>query len=115
MQRQTTRREFLGHVSNSAAVLGAASALGGWHVSGAEKQDIVRLGIIGCGGIMTHHVNGIVSRGDDVSIAWLCDVDPGQIDNSRHPLADGEVLADLHLHRLQHTVHGADDPASLHV
>ena len=80
MQRQTTRREFLGHVSNSAAVLGAASALGGWHVSGAEKQDIVRLGIIGCGGIMTHHVNGIVSRGDDVSIAWLCDVDPGQID-----------------------------------
>jgi predicted dehydrogenase len=41
---------------------------------------VLRLGIIGCGGIMTHHVKGLVGRGEAVTIAWLCDVDPGQID-----------------------------------
>ncbi len=38
------------------------------------------MGIIGCGGIMTHHVKGLAKRGKEVSIAWLCDVDPAQIE-----------------------------------
>jgi predicted dehydrogenase len=29
---------------------------------------------------MTHHVQGLVGRREAVSIAWLCDVDPAQID-----------------------------------
>ncbi|MGA1372808.1 MAG: Gfo/Idh/MocA family protein [Pseudomonadales bacterium] len=47
---------------------------------GADQPAKLRLGIIGCGGIMTHHVQGLVGRREAVSIAWLCDVDPAQID-----------------------------------
>ncbi len=79
MHPTATRREFLGQVSHSAAVLGAAASLGGVHLFAAEKPAAVRLGIIGCGGIMTHHVTGLVSRREAVSLAWLCDVDPAQI------------------------------------
>ena len=57
----------------------AATALGGVHLSAEEAPAVVRLGIIGCGGIMTHHVKGLVGRREAVSIAWLCDVDPAQI------------------------------------
>jgi len=42
------------------------------------KSSTVRLGIIGCGGIMQMHMKGLVRRGKEVSIAWLCDVDPQQ-------------------------------------
>ena len=79
MKPQSTRREFL-ECSTQIAVLAAATALGGVHAFGAEKPAVVRLGIIGCGGIMTHHVKGLISRKEAVSLAWLCDVDPGQID-----------------------------------
>ncbi len=61
-------------------ILGAAAALGGVHAFGDEKPAKLRLGIIGCGGIMTHHVQGLVSRREATSIAWLCDVDPAQIE-----------------------------------
>ena len=30
---------------------------------------------------MTHHFKGLVSRREPVSLSWLCDVDPRQIDN----------------------------------
>jgi predicted dehydrogenase len=61
-------------------ILGAAAALGGVHAFGDDKPAKIRLGIIGCGGIMTHHVQGLVSRREAASIAWLCDVDPAQIE-----------------------------------
>jgi predicted dehydrogenase len=80
MKPQSTRREFLQQSTQGAAILTAASALGGVHVFGEEKPAVVRLGIIGCGGIMTYHVQGLVSRREAVSIAWLCDVDPAQIE-----------------------------------
>jgi predicted dehydrogenase len=80
MQSETTRRQFLEQSTQTAALVAAAAALGGVHTFGAEQPAAVRLGIIGCGGIMGHHVKGLVSRRDPVSIAWLCDVDPGQID-----------------------------------
>ena len=73
MPSRTTRREFLQQSTLGAAAV--AAALGPVHVSGIEKPASVRLGIIGCGGIMTHHVKGLVSRRESVSIAWLCDVD----------------------------------------
>ncbi|MCA9179244.1 MAG: Gfo/Idh/MocA family oxidoreductase [Planctomycetales bacterium] len=60
--------------------MSAAAAMGGIHAWSAEAPPEVRLGLIGCGGIMTHHVKGLVSRRERVSLAWLCDVDPGQID-----------------------------------
>lgn len=79
MRPPATRREFLGQASQSAAVLCAATALGGAHLFADEKPATVRLGIVGCGGIMTHHVTGLVNRREAVSLAWLCDVDPAQI------------------------------------
>jgi predicted dehydrogenase len=80
MQRETTRREFLGQSTQAAAITAAAATLGGVHAFGAAKDDTVRLAIIGCGGIMTSHVKGLVDRREAVSLAWLCDVDPRQID-----------------------------------
>lgn len=76
----TSRREFLQQTTQSSLILGAASALGGVQAFGADQPSKLRLGIIGCGGIMTHHVKGLVSRREAVSIAWLCDVDPAQIE-----------------------------------
>jgi len=82
MNALTNRREFLGRVSQSAAVLGAATALGGVHSFANQKSAKIRFGIIGCGGIMMQHVKGLVERREAVSLAWLCDVDPAQIDRT---------------------------------
>ena len=80
MSDQPTRRQFLKKSTETAAIVAAAKALGSVHAFGAERSTTVRLGIIGCGGIMGSHVKGLVSRREDVSLAWLCDVDPKQID-----------------------------------
>jgi predicted dehydrogenase len=80
MQRETNRREFLKQSTHTAAIAAAAATLGGVHAFAAEKPESVRLGIIGCGGIMTSHVRGLVDRREAVSIDWLCDVDPRQIE-----------------------------------
>lgn len=74
------RREFLRRTSGSAAALAAAANLGVLHAGADEKPATVRLGIIGCGGMMTSHVKGLVGRGEAVSFAWLCDVDPRQVE-----------------------------------
>ena len=79
MQPQSTRRDFLERTTETAALTAAATALGGVHALGAEKPAQLQLGIIGCGGIMGHHVKGLTARPDGVSIAYLCDVDPRQI------------------------------------
>lgn len=79
MQHRTTRRTFLGNTAVGATVA-AVTALGPVHAATDDKPAVVRLGIIGCGGIMTHHVKGLVGRREAVSVAWLCDVDPRQID-----------------------------------
>ena len=71
-----TRREFLGHSVSATTVAAASLALGGVHAWAEDRPRTIRLGIIGCGGIMTHHVKGLVERREAVSIAWLCDVDP---------------------------------------
>ena len=63
-----------------AAVTAAVSTLGAVHTMAGTKAETVRLGIIGCGGIMTHHVKGLVERNEDVRFAWLCDVDAAQIE-----------------------------------
>ena len=79
MTRETTRRQFLTDSSKVASVTAAVTALGGVHSFAAGASEKVRLGIIGCGGIMTHHVKGLVERKEEVEITWLCDVDQAQI------------------------------------
>jgi predicted dehydrogenase len=74
-----SRRRFLWQSAEASTLTAAAAALGGVHAFGAENAATVTLGIIGCGGIMGHHVKGLVARREGVSIAWLCDVDPAQI------------------------------------
>lgn len=74
------RRRFLKETSHTSAVAAAVSAMGGVHLFAEQPPVKVRLGIIGCGGIMTTHVKGLVDRREAASIAWLCDVDPAQID-----------------------------------
>lgn len=93
MSTPVTRRDFLGNVSQCAAVLGAASVLPGVHLIAAEKPATIRLGIVGCGSIMAHHVKGLVSRGEAVSIAWLCDVDPAQIASMEAHVVSGRQAA----------------------
>ena len=80
MTHETTRRRFLQHSTEAVAVTAAVATLGGVHSLAAAAEEKINLGIIGCGGIMGHHVKGLVSRREDVSLAWLCDVDPRQID-----------------------------------
>jgi predicted dehydrogenase len=80
MTDQTTRRSFLKRSTEAAAITAAVSTLGGVHSLAAQNTEKVNIAIIGCGGIMTHHVTGLVSRRENVSLAWLCDVDPRQMD-----------------------------------
>lgn len=80
MNRQTTRREFLEQSTGTAAVVAAAATLGSVHAQAAPPPRTVRLGIIGCGGIMNNHVKGLVGRREKVDVAWLCDVDPRQME-----------------------------------
>ncbi len=78
MTGQSNRREFLRKSTETAAATAAVAALGGVHSMAAEGKSTVNIGIIGCGGIMTHHVKGLVGRREDVSINYLCDVDEAQ-------------------------------------
>ncbi|MBN1854405.1 MAG: hypothetical protein JW829_16865 [Pirellulales bacterium] len=52
MTGRTTRREFLQHSAETAAILTAVSTLGGVHAFAQEKPATIRLGIIGCGSII---------------------------------------------------------------
>jgi predicted dehydrogenase len=88
MNPEPTRRVFLRQAAGTAAVLTAASTLGAVGGSTAGKPATIRLGLIGCGGIMGHHIKGLVARREAVSIAWLCDVDPAQIEKAA-ALIDG--------------------------
>src|SRR5262249_18111908 len=93
MKRETTRRQFLEHSTQAAAVLAAATSLGGVHTFASARPETIGLGIIGCGGIMGHHVKGLVDRREAVSFAWLCDVDPRQIENKAALLGDFQSAA----------------------
>ncbi len=97
MNTPTSRREFLERSAHTSAVLAAATGLGGVTANAAEKPEPVRLGIIGCGGIMTLHVKGLVSRGEEVSIGWLCDVDPGQMGSTASAPQSGRAVRDERL------------------
>lgn len=74
-----SRRGFLKRSSEVATLTAAVSTLGGVHAMGSAAPKRVRLGIIGCGGIMGMHVNGLVERNEAVDFRWLCDVDAAQI------------------------------------
>lgn len=82
MNKQS-RREFFRKSSQAAVAITAWSAMGGVHVGAAERPRKIRLGIIGCGAIMNTHIKRIVGLPNDVTITWLCDVDPQQLEKSQ--------------------------------
>lgn len=88
MSPEPTRRVFILRTTEAAALLTAASALGAAHGFAADQPATIRLGLIGCGGIMGHHIKGLVGRREAVSIAWLCDVDPAQIERAAKLIDD---------------------------
>ncbi|MFP6764511.1 MAG: Gfo/Idh/MocA family oxidoreductase, partial [Planctomycetaceae bacterium] len=87
MKHQTTRRQFMTESSTAAAV--TVSTLGSIPAFAAGAAETVHLGIIGCGGIMTHHVKGLVERKDAAEITWLCDVDQAQTARMAGFVTDG--------------------------
>ncbi|MFP6762823.1 MAG: Gfo/Idh/MocA family oxidoreductase [Planctomycetaceae bacterium] len=74
----TSRRQFLTSTGTATSAVVAAPLLQPLFAS-SSKPGTINLGIIGCGGIMTHHVKGIVARSENVNLTWLCDIDPAQI------------------------------------
>jgi predicted dehydrogenase len=88
MSPEPTRRAFIQRTAEAAALLTAASTPGAVHGSAADRPATIRLGLIGCGGIMGHHIKGLVGRREAVSFAWLCDVDPAQIEKAARLIDD---------------------------
>ncbi len=70
---QTARRTFL----KGAGVGAAAWALGANTVRAAAKERVV-LGVIGTGGMGTHHVRHLAGR-KDAEVAYVCDVDQNRL------------------------------------
>jgi len=102
MHDNTTRRQFLQQSTEAAALVAAVSALGGVQTFGADPgRGPAR--IIGCGGIMGLHVKGLVGRKEAVSIAWLCDVDPRQIDRMAGFMAGSNPRRPSELHGSRRT------------
>ncbi|MFP6601130.1 MAG: gfo/Idh/MocA family oxidoreductase, partial [Pirellulaceae bacterium] len=60
MTQQTNRRVFLQKTTKVAAATVAMTSLGAVHTQAAAAESKLGIGIIGCGGIMTHHVTGLV-------------------------------------------------------
>ncbi len=65
----TRRRTFLKQVGAGTAALAFNPTF-----AGSSVNDRVTVGVIGPGGMGSHHVRELVKR-DDVRVAWVCDVD----------------------------------------
>ena len=113
MNRETTRRQFLQKSTKSTAAVAAATALGGVHAFGQARPSSVRLGIIGCGGIMGHHVRGLVARREAVSFAWLCDVDPRQIEKTAKTVSGFQPAAPKRTSRFEDVLEDKDVDACI--
>ena len=72
MDHDLSRRGFLAGASTSAVT---SSLLAG----SATPAETLRIGLIGCGGIMNSHSRSLSHFASHVHVSWLCDVDPRQI------------------------------------
>jgi predicted dehydrogenase len=80
------RRDFL-----TSAAVGAATLALSPPTSAADGRKIV-LGIIGPGGMGSHHLNALVKR-PDVEVAWVCDVDKDRLAKAAKAVEDGSKKA----------------------
>jgi len=74
MAADLNRRSFLKTSATTAAAIAAASNASAF----APQPQRLRVGLIGCGGIMSSHVRRMVARELPVEITHLCDVDDHQ-------------------------------------
>lgn len=80
------RRDFFASAAVGAATLALAPP-----ASAADGRKIV-LGIIGPGGMGSHHLNALVKR-PDVGIAWVCDVDRDRLAKAAKAVESGSKKA----------------------
>ena len=73
MDHDFSRRGFLAGASTTAVT---APLLAGR----AAASETIRIGLIGCGGIMNAHSRSLSHFAPHVHVSWLCDVDPRQMD-----------------------------------
>lgn len=58
---------------------GTVATLTGVHTSSAaEQKQEIRVALVGCGGMGSGHIGGLVKRKSAVNIGWLCDVNPAK-------------------------------------
>ena len=94
MPTQISRREFVHRTPGALTTVALGGALlPAVHTSAAARDTPIRLGIIGCGGIMSFHVRGLVERNESVSFAWLCDVDDRQVAKMEGIIGDHQATA----------------------
>jgi len=89
MNQKPNRRVFLQESTKVAVATTALTTMGAVHTQAAAQESKLGIGIIGCGGIMTHHVTGLVGRKDPVELTHLCDVDTAQIDRMSKKVTSG--------------------------
>ena len=74
MSSAITRRDFLSQTALTATLAHAWTARSYAAIDGANER--VRLGIIGCGGMASSHMAGLLTmkESDNVEIAAVCDI-----------------------------------------
>ncbi|MFQ5733826.1 MAG: Gfo/Idh/MocA family protein [Planctomycetaceae bacterium] len=103
MSSDVSRRSFL--TTGTAATTGALAAGVFAGAAPDEKRPArIRLGIIGCGGIMNYHVRGLCERKESVQFRYLCDVDPRQIDVIASPIGKFQKEAPKRTGRFEHVL-----------
>lgn len=83
------RREFL---KSSAAVTAAALTTFSTVQANDAENDILRVGLIGCGGMGSNHLN-LLSKRTDVQVTWVCDVDANRLTAAEKIVSGGSGKA----------------------
>jgi predicted dehydrogenase len=79
------RREFL----KTSAVAAAATILtSGQPLQADEKTNLIRVGLIGPGGMGSNHLK-LLSARNDVQVTWVCDVDQKRLEDAAKIVKDG--------------------------
>jgi predicted dehydrogenase len=80
MFEQMNRRGFLTHQLKVLSA-GLYASYASTSIEGAES-DPIRIGLIGCGGIMNSHINRIIQNKSPVTFTHVCDIDNNHIGNA---------------------------------
>lgn len=105
MSEPTNRREFLQQSTEKAALAVAIASLGGVHTQAADSKRKIRLGLIGCGGMMGSHVqDSLQANREQMTVSWLCDVDPRRIERIGAELAKYQTDTPRHTSRFEDVV-----------